>query len=34
LPADFTRIPDDSPKENVKAAVPYSTQADDGVIAK
>src|SRR5215813_8151439 len=27
LPPDFTRIPDDSPKENVKAAVPYTTQA-------
>ena len=33
LPPDFTRIPDDSPKENVKAAVPYTTQADEALIA-
>jgi hypothetical protein len=33
LPPDFARIPDDSPKENVKAAVPYTTQADEALIA-
>ena len=33
LPPDFARIPDDSPKENVKAAVPYTVQADEALIA-
>jgi len=33
LPPDFARIPDDSPKENVKAAVPDTVQADEALIA-
>ncbi len=33
LPADFARIPDDSPKENVKASVPGTRQANEAVIA-
>ncbi|UCF38632.1 MAG: autotransporter [Acidobacteriota bacterium] len=33
LPADFTNIPDDSPKENVKASVPGTVQAQEAVIA-
>lgn len=33
LPADFARIPDDSPKENVKASVPGTPQAAEAAIA-
>jgi hypothetical protein len=33
LPPDFARIPDDSPKENVKASVPGTMQAQEAVIA-
>ena len=33
LPADFFKIPDDSPKENVKAAIPKTAQAQEAVIA-
>ena len=33
LPPDFASIPDDSPKENVKAAVPSTRQADEAAIA-
>jgi hypothetical protein len=33
LPPDFAQIPDDSPKENVKAAVPATPQAQEAVIA-
>ncbi len=33
LPADFAKIPDDSPKENVKASVPGTHQANEAVIA-
>src|SRR5215510_14301910 len=33
LPADFAKIPDDSPKENVKAAIPGTPQAQQAVIA-
>jgi hypothetical protein len=33
LPKDFRAIPDDSPKENVKASVPGTPQADEAVIA-
>ena len=33
LPADFARIPDDSPKENVKASVAGTPQAQEAVIA-
>lgn len=33
LPADFLRIPDDSPKENVKASVPGTVQAKEALIA-
>ena len=33
LPPDFAQIPDDSPKENVKAAVPQTPQAQEAVIA-
>ena len=33
LPGDFGRIPDDSPKENVKASVPGTHQAEEAVIA-
>jgi hypothetical protein len=33
LPRDFAAIPDDSPKENVKASVPGTTQAAEALIA-
>ncbi len=33
LPADFAAIPDDSPKENVKASVPATPQAQEALIA-
>jgi hypothetical protein len=33
LPADFAGIPDDSPKENVKASVPGTRQAREAIIA-
>lgn len=33
LPKDFARIPDDSPKENVKASVPGTQQAQEAVVA-
>ncbi|HJV35791.1 hypothetical protein, partial [Geomonas sp.] len=33
LPPDFSNIPDDSPKENVKASVPGTPQAQEAVIA-
>ncbi len=33
LPPEFAAIPDDSPKENVKAAVPGTEQASEAVIA-
>ncbi|MBP2670867.1 MAG: autotransporter, partial [candidate division NC10 bacterium] len=33
LPEDFSKIPDDSPKENVKASVPGTQQALEAVIA-
>ena len=33
LPADFASIPDDSPKENVKASVPGTSQAAEALIA-
>ena len=33
LPPDFTAIPDDSPKENVKASVPGTPQAQEAMIA-
>src|SRR5262249_42127419 len=33
LPGDFARIPDDSPKENVKASVPGTLQAQEAVVA-
>ncbi len=33
LPADFSNIPDSSPKENVKASVPGTTQASEALIA-
>ncbi len=33
LPRDFARIPDDSPKENVKASVPGTEQANEAVIS-
>lgn len=33
LPADFRNIPDDSPKENIKASVPDTPQAEEAVIA-
>ncbi len=33
LPPDFAQIPDDSPKENVKASVPGTPQAQEAVIA-
>jgi hypothetical protein len=32
LPADFAKIPDNSPKENVKAAIPGTAQAREAVI--
>lgn len=33
LPPDFAKIPDDSPKENVKASVPGTPQAKEALIA-
>jgi len=33
LPSDFAKIPDASPKENVKASVPGTRQAEEAVIA-
>src|SRR5512134_2776090 len=33
LPGDFSKIPDDSPKENVKASVPGTPQAQAAAIA-
>jgi hypothetical protein len=33
LPKDFAAIPDDSPKENVKATVPGTAQAEEAIIA-
>lgn len=33
LPADFANIPDSSPKENVKACVPGTPQAEEALIA-
>jgi hypothetical protein len=33
LPPGFMRIPDDSPKENVKASIPGTTQAKEALIA-
>jgi len=33
LPAGFAKIPDDSPKENVKASIPGTPQAQEAVIA-
>ncbi|MFO1313353.1 MAG: autotransporter [Burkholderiales bacterium] len=33
LPAGFSRIPDDSPKENVKASIPGTRQAQESLIA-
>jgi hypothetical protein len=33
LPTDFARIPDDSPKENVKASVPNTPQSREALIA-
>ena len=33
LPKDFANLPDDSPQENVKAAVPGTQQAEEAVIA-
>jgi hypothetical protein len=33
LPSDFANIPDSSPKENVKASVPGTTQAAEALIA-
>ena len=33
LPPDFPKIPDDSPKENVKASIPDTPQAKEAVIA-
>jgi hypothetical protein len=33
LPQDFAQIPNDSPKENVKASVPGTSQAQEAVIA-
>jgi hypothetical protein len=33
LPPDFAQIPDDSPKENVKASVPGTVQAQEALIA-
>ena len=33
LPPDYARIPDESPKENVKASVPGTAQAQEAVIA-
>jgi hypothetical protein len=33
LPPDFAQIPDDSPKENVKASVPGTVQPQEALIA-
>ncbi len=33
LPSDFQLIPDDSPKENVKASIPGTTQAQEAIIS-
>src|SRR6478752_2879760 len=33
LPADFAAIPDESPKENVKASVPGTRQAEEALIS-
>ena len=33
LPPDFAKIPDENPKENVKASVPGTPQAEEAVIA-
>lgn len=33
LPADFAKIPNDSPKENVKASIPGTQQAREAVVA-
>jgi hypothetical protein len=33
LPTDFANIPDDSPKENVKASVPGTPQAQEAIVA-
>jgi hypothetical protein len=33
LPEEFAKIPDDSPKENVKASIPSTTQAAEALIA-
>ncbi len=33
LPGDFAKIPDTSPKENVKASVPGTRQAEEAIIA-
>jgi hypothetical protein len=33
LPADFARIPDESPQENVKASIPGTDQAEEALIA-
>ncbi len=33
LPAEFAKIPDNSPKENVKASIPGTSQAREAVIA-
>lgn len=33
LPSDFTKIPDDSPKENMKASIPGTPQAQEAIIS-
>jgi hypothetical protein len=33
LPPDFAKIPDDSPKENMKASIPGTPQAQEAIIA-
>src|SRR5262245_27057003 len=33
LPPDFAKIPDDSPKENIKASIPGTAQAQEAVIS-
>jgi hypothetical protein len=33
LPPDFAKIPDDSPKENMKASIPGTAQAQEAIIA-
>jgi hypothetical protein len=33
MPADFARIPDESPQENVKASIPGTNQAEEALIA-